>query len=111
MTKYKLIISMSFVILTSQSLAAESNLDDFTYPSHNCGEKIKKPQKPAALSKHDDVEIYNAAIANYNIEVTNYNKEIKNYKTCINQYIKNGNNDINQIKTMLQKALKEARKR
>lgn len=101
---------MSFVVITTQSLAAESNLEDFTYPPHSCGEKIKKPIKPAKLSEHDDVETYNAAITEYNIKVTDYNKEIKTYKTCINQYIKNGNNDIDIIKKRLHNALKEARK-
>ncbi len=102
---------MSFIIITTPCLASESNLEDFTYPPHNCGEKIKKPQNPAPLSGITDVEKYNSAIVDYNIKVSKYNKKIKNYKTCINQYIKKGNNDINKIKTMLNNALKEARKR
>ncbi len=102
---------MSFAVISTQSLAVQSNLDNFSYPAHHCGEKIKKPQKPALLSGNIDVEKYNSAIVDYNIEVSKYNKKIKNYKTCINQYIKKGNNDINKIKTMLNNALKEARKR
>jgi len=49
------------------------------------------------------------AIAEYNIKVSTYNKKIKIYKLCINQYIKNGNHDINFIRQHLNKALKEAR--
>jgi len=109
MTKYSLIISLLFIIMTTQSLADESNLENFSYPSHTCGEKIKKPKKPARLATYENVEAYNAAIVEYNIEVANYNKETKFYKTCINQYIKNGNNDINIIRKQLNNALKKAR--
>ena len=114
MTKIILIITLSFTI-TSQLLAdemlqgEESNLINFSYPSHNCGAKIKKPQKVARFKSFEDVDDYNSAIVEYNIEVAEYNKDIKKYKSCINQYIKNGNHDINTIKESLNSALKEAR--
>lgn len=92
-------------ILTSE----ESNLIDFSYPSHGCGEKTKKPIKVARFKTFEDVNDYNSAIVDYNIKVASYNKEIKKYKLCINQYIKNGNNDIDIIKSALKKALKNAR--
>ena len=86
-----------------------SNLNNFSYPYHNCKNKPTKPIKPARLSSFQDIDAYNIAIAEYNIQVAIYNKTIKIYKSCVNQYIKNGNNDINAIRTKLNKALKEAR--
>ena len=109
MTKLIHIITLSLSI-TSPLLADEnSNLIDFSYPSHDCGEKIKKPKKVAALKRSEDADDYNSAVVEYNIEVAEYNKDIKEYKSCINQYIKNGNHDINTIKESLNSALKEAR--
>ena len=114
MTKIILIITLSFFI-TSPLLAdkilqdEESNLVDFNYPSHDCGEKIKKPKKVTAFKSFEDADDYNSAVVEYNIEVAEYNKDIKKYKSCINQYIKNGNHDINIIKESLNSALKEAR--
>jgi len=32
---------MSFIIMAAQSFADESNLENFTYPLHTCGEKLK----------------------------------------------------------------------
>jgi len=110
MTKFSLIISLSFSLVSLQCFANESNLDGFNYPSHNCGHKAKKPKKPARLTSFEDVDKYNSAIVEYNINVTAYNKEIKSYKSCINQYINNGNHDINIIRKILNTALKEARK-
>lgn len=109
MTKFSLIISLSFSLISLQCFANESNLDSFNYPSHNCGHKVKKPKKPARLASFEDVDEYNSAIVRYNIEVTTYNKEIKTYKSCINQYIQNGNHDINSIRKTLNAALKDAR--
>lgn len=109
MTKFSLLLSLSFSLISLQCFATESNLDDFNYPSHSCGEKVKKPKKPARLSSFKDVDEYNSAIVEYNINVTAYNKEIKSYKSCINQYINNGNHDINIIRKILNTALKEAR--
>lgn len=114
MTKIILIITLSFSI-TSPLLAdetlqdEESNLINFNYPSHDCGEKIKKPKKVARFKSFEDVDDYNSAVVEYNIEVVEYNKDIKEYKSCINQYIKNGNHDINTIKESLNSALKQAR--
>ena len=114
MTKLIHIITLSLII-TSPSLAdgtqqdEESNLIDFSYPSHDCGEKINKPKKLAAFKSFEDADDYNSAVVEYNIEVAEYNKDIKEYKSCINQYIKNGNHDINTIKESLNSALKEAR--
>ena len=110
MTKFSLIISLSFSLISLQCFANESNLDGFSYPSHTCGEKVKKPKKPARIASYEDVNEYNSAIVKYNIKVTAYNKEIKSYKSCINQYIQNGNYDINKIRKTLNTALKEARK-
>ena len=114
MTKIILIINLSLLIISTSladeiSIKENSNLTDFTYPSHSCGEKIKKPGKVARFKTFEDIDDYNAAIVEYNIEVSEYNKEIKTYKSCINQYIKNGNNDISIIKETLNSALKEAR--
>lgn len=100
--------------LTNTSFADEkassnSNLKDFTYPNHTCKGKPEKPTKPRNLSADNDVERYNQEISKYNINVVDYNKEIKIYKSCINQYIKNGNHDINTIRQHLNNALKEAR--
>lgn len=102
------------VLLSSHCFAEEkaqpnSNLTNFIYPNHNCKTKPLKPKKPGKLSTHKDIEIYNREISKYNINVANYNKEIKIYKSCINQYIKNGNHDINTIRQRLNKALKKAR--
>ena len=115
MSKFRTIIIFSLLITPSihanETLTnEESNLIAFSYPSHNCGEKIQKPKKVARLETFEDVDDYNSAIVEYNIKVAIYNKEIKIYKSCINQYITNGNNDIDKIKKVLNKALKEARK-
>ena len=114
MTKIIFIITLSLII-NSTFLADEkystkgSNLIDFNYPPHTCGEKIKKPKKVAPFKSFENIDEYNSAVVEYNIEVAEYNKEIKEYKSCINQYIKDGNHDINIIKESLNSALKEAR--
>lgn len=90
-------------------LQAESNIKNFSYPTHNCKNKPVKPAKPKNFSPQDDVENYNNQISKYNISVSDYNSAIKQYKSCINQYIKNGNNDIQTIRNQLNSALKEAR--
>lgn len=108
-------LSLSFIMSPNLSWADEvpiqkdSNLTNFTYPTHTCGKKQRKPNKPKRLNYYDNVEDYNAAIAEYNIEVIEYNKTIKIYKSCINQYIKNGNQFLNSIRKKLNVALKEAR--
>ena len=79
MTKFSLIISLSFSLISLQCFANESNLDNFNYPSHSCGEKIKNPKKPARLASFEDVDEYNNAIIEYNIKVATYNKTIKSY--------------------------------
>lgn len=115
--KISLIIFLLFslVSVTYQTQANESssskqsNLNNFTYPNHFCGKKPNKPTSPARLKYFADVAAYNMAIAEYNIKVSTYNKKIKAYKLCINQYIKNGNHDINFIRQHLNAALKEAR--
>jgi hypothetical protein len=114
MTKFLFIISLSLSIsiplhADETSSSEDSNLTDFNYPSHNCGKKIKKPKKVARFKSFEDVNHYNSAIVEYNINVASYNKKIKIYKSCINQYIESGNNDIDVIKKRLNKALKEAR--
>lgn len=111
MKKFSLTISLLFLLSSLSSFASESNLDNFTYPPHECGEKVKKPKKAAQLSTFENVDDYNNAIIEYNIQVADYNKIIRNYKSCINQYIQNGNHDINIIRKELNKALKEARAR
>jgi len=109
MIKMSLITSLSFLLISLSCFANDSNLDNFIYPVHECGKKIKKPEKVAQLKNFKDVNDYNSAIVEYNIEVATYNKEIKLYKSCINQYIKNRNHDINTIKESLKSALIEAR--
>lgn len=109
MTKMNLIISLSFLIIPLSSFANDSNLEDFTYPTHECGNKTKKPKKPARVISYEDTQDYNTAVVEYNLEVAGYNKTIKTYKACINQYIQNGNHDINIIRKELNEALKEAR--
>lgn len=109
MTKLILIITLSLSITFSLLADEKSNLIDFSYPSHDCGEKIKKPKKVAPLKSFEDIDDYNSAIVTYNIKVAEYNEVIKEYKSCINQYIKNGNHDIKTIKESLKSALKEAR--
>lgn len=109
MTKMGLIISLSFLLTPLSCFANNSNLDDFSYPSHECGKKVKKPKKPSRVTEYEDIEEFNTAVIEYNIEVADYNKTIKSYKSCINQYIQNGNHDINIIRNTLNKALKEAR--
>ena len=103
MIKLSLIFTLSFSLLSQHCFATESNLDDFKYPSHSCGEKIKKPKKPEKSAAYEDID-------EYNINVATYNKEINIYKSCINRYINNGNHDINIIRKRLNSALKEARK-
>ena len=109
MIKLSLIFTLSFSLLSQHCFATESNLDDFKYPSHSCGEKIKKPKKPEKSAAYEDIDEYNSAIVEYNINVATYNKEINIYKSCINRYINNGNHDINIIRKTLNSALKEAR--
>lgn len=109
MTRFSLILSLTFSLISQQSFATESNLDNFNYPSHKCGTKVKKPKKPKRLPSNENVDKYNSAIVEYNINVAAYNKEIKIYKSCINRYINNGNHDINIIRKKLSSALKEAR--
>ena len=114
MTKFNIILILSLSIALSSyadetSQSKESNLNNFNYPSHQCGEKIRKPKKVARFKSFENIDDYNSAVVEYNIAVATYNKEIKIYKTCINQYIKNGNNDIKVIKKALSTALKEAR--
>ena len=111
MKKFSLTISLLFLLSFISCFSSESNLDNFTYPSHECGEKVKIPNKPARLSTFENADDYNSAIIEYNIQVADYNKNIKNYKSCINQYIQNGNHDINIIRKKLNEALKDARKR
>ena len=111
MIKFSLILILSFALISLQCFANESNLDNFNYPSHNCGDKVKKPKKPARTASFEHIDKYNSAIAEYNIKVSTYNKNIKNYKSCINQYIQNGNHDINIIRKKLNAALKKARKK
>ncbi len=110
MTKFSLLLSLLFLLISFQCFSNESNLDSFEYPSHECGNKVKKPEKPARLASFKNIDEYNSAIVEYNINVAAYNKEIKTYKSCINQYINNGNHDINIIRKKLNTALKEARK-
>ena len=86
-----------------------SNLTNFSYPPHSCGEKIKRPKKVAQFKTFKDVNNYNSAIVEYNIQAANYNKKINTYKSCINRYIKKGNNDISLIRNTLNRALKDAR--
>lgn len=87
-----------------------SNFTGFSYPNHSCNNKPVKPIEPDKASTYKKVTDYNHAISSYNVKVIEYNKEIENYKSCINQYIKNGNKDINTIKEKLNSALKDARK-
>lgn len=63
------------------------------------------------MTSYEDVDDYNTAVVEYNLEVADYNKTIKTYKLYIDQYIQNGNHDINIIRKELNKALKEARTR
>ena len=109
MTKFNLIISLSLLLSPLPCFANDSNLEDFNYPPHECGEKIIKPTKPSRITSYKDVDDYNNAVTEYNINVTTYNKEIRTYKSCINQYIKNGNHDMNIIRKELNEALKDAR--
>lgn len=117
MTKTSLIINLAFTlaVVSPQSWAEEefpnnaSNLNNFYYPNHTCGQKSRKPIKPASAASFKDVKEYNTIVAEYNLKVSNYNAEIKFYKSCINRYIKNGNHDINIIKQRLDTALEEAR--
>ena len=105
-----ILITMTHVFADNVSQEKPSNLTNFNYPSHTCGDKIKKPKKVTHVRHFEDIDNYNTAIAEYNINVTNYNNRIKVYKSCINQYIKNGNHDISTIKQKLNNALKEAKK-
>ena len=102
------------LVFTQPGFAADeaetnSNIKNFSYPAHHCKSKPVRPVKPENFSPQDDVEKYNNEISRYNIIVSDYNDAIKLYKACINQYIKNGNNDINTIRQQLNAALKEAR--
>lgn len=106
----KIIIISLFFIVSYKSSANDSNLDDFMYPSHDCDKKTIKPKKPTKPSTYQSIEKYDSAVANYNIDVIKYNKDIKKYKLCINQYIKNGNHDMNHIRKKLNSALKDARR-
>lgn len=104
------VISLSQHCFAEQlSETEKSQLSKFQYPSHSCGTKIKHP-KIVKQRKNDEMnEQYYRDVAKYNIEVVKYNKEIKSYKSCINQFIKKGNADINVIRRSLVKALNEAR--
>ena len=108
-----LLASLSFVpqALANENIQPESNIKNFSYPSHNCKSKPIRPEKPRKFSSGNNVEKYNNEISKYNISVSDYNNAIKQYKSCINKYIKNGNNDIQTIRNQLNSALKEARSR
>ena len=117
-TKINFIISLTFTLaVVSPICFAEnetyptnaSNLNNFYYPNHTCGQKSRKPIKPASVESFKDKKEYNTVIADYNLKVSNYNAEINFYKSCINRYIKNGNRDIKTIKQRLDTALDEAR--
>lgn len=118
MTKINLVISLalSLAVVSPISFAENetypnntSNLNNFYYPNHTCGQKSRKPIKPASAESFKDIKEYNTTVADYNLKVSNYNAEIKFYKSCINRYINNGNRDINTIKQRLDTALEEAR--
>lgn len=108
---------LTIILITVQSCASEikkttsAHINFTSYPSHSCNFKPAIPIKPGKLSSFNNVETYNLEISKYNLNVETYNREIKNYKTCINLYIKKGNQDINIIRKQLNKALKEARKK
>lgn len=112
--KNSLLLALLLIIhqtSADENIESNSNLENFTYPTHTCNKKPLKPKKPGKLSSQEDVETYNNVISKYNINVANYNKEIKTYKTCINEYIQRGNQDINTIRQQLNFSLEEARKR
>ena len=80
MLKIILLISLFFSLplFADDSVQGEgSNLDNFHYPSHTCGEKINKPKKVARFKSFEDVDEYNSAIVKYNIKVAEYNGKIK----------------------------------
>lgn len=114
---YKFSLVLMLVFMSSSVFADDekedatnSNLTSFSYPTHTCGSKPSAPGKPPALISSIDVDAHNILVAQYNVRVAIYNKSIKTYKACINDFIKNGNIDMDIIRKQLDAALKEARK-
>ena len=75
----KIILIVLLVTNSFSFVAGGSNLDYFGYPQHNC----KKPYKPYEFRDQWELDDYKYS----------YNRYIK----CINEYIENGNNDIQRI--------------
>lgn len=87
------IILIALLVTNSFSfVAGGSNLDYFGYPQHNC----KKPYKPYEFRDQWELDDYKYS----------YNRYIK----CINEYIENGNNDIQRIQEEQQRAVDEAKR-
>lgn len=67
-----------------------SNLGIFGYPDHTCS----KPYKPFEFRDQ--------------YELDNYRFDYERYIDCINEYVRNGNNDIRRIQSKQQDAIREA---
>ena len=80
MTRFSLILSLSSSLISQQCFATQSNLDNFNYPSHNCGTKVKKPNKPKRLTSNEDIDKYEhdgILISSYVHREAIYNKLIE----------------------------------
>lgn len=101
-------ISSSFISLflllfstsTNASVFGGSNLGYSGYPAHTCI-KPTKPYKPFSFSNQWDVDSYNS-------QVEYYNTQLRRYLYCIDEYIKNANNDIERIREKAKEAINDA---
>ena len=88
----KIIISTTLLISTNSSSAVYggSNLGWSGYPDHSCSEPFYMSAKPS-FTTQDEVD-------DWNYQVRDYNSQMEGFRTCINEYIEDGNNDMKRIK-------------
>ncbi len=77
-----------------------SNLGVMGYPSHDCS-KPTEPFKPYSSNSQWEIDSYNS-------DVELYNSQLQQYTDCIDEFVENAKNDINQIKEKAQKAIDES---
>jgi len=98
----KILIIFSILIISSivfSFIYGGSNLDYYGYPSHNC-DRPMKPYRPLIFNSQWEIDAYNA-------EVDRYSYEMEIYRDCIQAYIDNANNDIDEIRAKIEEAIND----
>ena len=87
----KMIVGAVLLVLTNSSIAVYggSNLGWSGYPDHSCSEPFYLGSPPSFTTQSE--------VDDWNYKVRDYNSQMKEFSTCINEYIKNGNNDMERI--------------